>query len=439
MKSRLFFRLFHAHTIFIDAGMSGGFKQADPTDRAAMIFVACIPLIYAAATWDHGASPELTGMRQFGYWSLLVAFCTIVVATLRTPSLIHAARSLPVSAKIAVFLTVIIAFISAQGAAYTASFAMMKTLVNLLILLFGLAFFAILSRTPLSEHRPIAEKVILCGFALYLATVIAYIATAPEDFHWAFFGMTAQNIRNLGSHMMTVAAFSVGMALVSSGKWQWVAVIIATIAIALLAWSGSRGSYSILLVMAVIAVIVFSAKNRGRNFVMVAAIFVVGSLLSLLHHVDHFAFGLDRILGLATQVASGDNVDSGRVAIWMRTIELLKVMPLWGYGDGQFIHIYDGPGRFAFPHNVLLQLWFQWGWIGGTLAIGLLAWLGLAAFKRTLADPDHCLPAFMILAVIGGYGMIDGPFYDTLPMLFFAIAAALCFAPMATSGQPPQA
>lgn len=408
-------------------------------DRITLAAIAFIPFIYAISSWDHEASRELTGMRQFGYWALVVALLAVIVSIVRSPSLRDAVDDLPMVAKIGLAATIAIALISAARAEFTPAFAMMKTLVNILILLFGLSLLAILSRLPVALRHDFATRILLAGFAAYLALVIAFIATAPDDFNWVFFGLTAQNIRNLGSHMMTLAAFSIGLSFVAHGRWRWAAIVVAVVSVAVLAWSGSRGSALVLLATALLGIALAGRERMPRNIVASLFIFGLGGALSLVHQVDDVHFGLWRILGISDRLAAGESLTTGRWELWLATIELYRGMPIFGYGDGQFIRYYDGPLPLAFPHNVVLQLWFQWGWIGGSIAILLLGWLAAEAFKRTLKSPEDCLPAFMMLACIGLYGLIDGPFYDTLPMLFFAIAAALCFAPMAKSGQPKKA
>lgn len=395
-----------------------------------MILVAAMPLSFALGTWDHSTSPALAPMRQFALPATAIAILVTVIAMVRLRGLGPAFRKLKWPAWLGLSIVMLVAGWSAHMAEAAPLFAKHKTVVNLIILLFGFALAGLLNRS-MSQEQYRFERVVLVGFWAYLIVVIAYIATAPSDFRWSFFGLTAQNIRNLGSHMMTVGAFSFGAMLVWSGRWKVAAAIAGLTAVAILAWSGSRGPYFILLAAVLAAGLLLERGSQLRSIGLIVGIFVAASALSLVHHVSHPAFGFDRILNLASVLDSGSDASTGRLAVWSKTWELLKTMPWHGYGDGQFNYVYEGPRRLAFPHNVILQLWFQWGWIGGSIAIVLLTWLGIAALKRTIAAPQARLPGMMMLFTIGAYGMIDGPFYDTLPMLFFAIAAALCFTPLA--------
>lgn len=406
------------------AGMGDTSK---PSPRHCFLLaIALIPAIYAWVTWDHSGSRSLMMSRQFGFQTLAVEMALVAYGLVKFRGMGISAARLAWWQAAALVLIVLTAFASGFMAPHPI-FAFYKNVANLIHLLFALMLCSLLSSRWEAERAAFLH-VLLAGFAVYLLTVILYIATAPSDFDWMFFGMTAQNIRNLGSHMMTIAAFALGAMVIMQGRWRGAAFIVAAVALALLFWSGSRGPFLGFLLAVLVGCFALPLKRAALLLVGAVLSGVAGAFLSLLHVVPDPRFGLLRTLGLGEPMP-GSGVTSGRVEIWTKTFEFLQSMPLWGYGDGQYFTIVTNiRPRLAFPHNLELQLLFQWGWVAGGLALLLILILMWRAFWMTRAAPGLRLPGLMILAAIFGLGHLDGPFYDTLPMSFFAIAAAICLA-----------
>lgn len=87
----------------------------------------------------------------------------------------------------------------------------------------------------------------------------------------------------------------------------------------------------------------------------------------------------------STYVPKSENVNrfsSGSLNFWAEAAELTAKRPLFGYGVNQFqftIQIADG--RFGHPHNFVMQVFFDWGIVGGSAFLGLFA-LAVASILR---------------------------------------------------------
>ncbi|MBB3763344.1 O-antigen ligase family protein [Sphingomicrobium lutaoense] len=405
-------------------------RQPGLVDRLAMALIAGMTAFYAWATWDHGGSQALYPMRQFAFPVLLVEAAVMALAIFRFRSLGPSVARLSRPVGAALIVTIALALFGATQAQHAPLYATVKTLINLWHLLFAFALCSLLSR-DWHDHRLTFLRFLLVGLGVYLLTVIAFIATAPEGFRWHFFGMTAQNIRNLGSHLMTVAVFALACGMVFRGRWRIAAVAMLVIALSLLFWSGSRGPFLGFLAATAVGAAALGLRKGARLVALAMGAAIPAAFLSFIHVVPNSMFGLWRAVGFQSVARAVDNADisSGRLEVWLRTLDYVSVMPLWGYGDGQFFHIAkDLRPRLAFPHNVELQLLFQWGWIAGSLAILLLFLLLWKAFRSTRAAPETKLAGLLILVSLFTLGHLDGPFYDTLPMAFFALGGSIALA-----------
>lgn len=175
------------------------------------------------------------------------------------------------------------------------------------------------------------------------------------------------------------------LVIVSGTRGTWVALSVASVALALVAWHASHRWLRIQLLTAMAGALLF-----GVMFVWVPLWLDQGALVE------------NRLSNLATL--------SGRHELWRLAWMEIAAHPWLGIGPMHFAAIHNDFG--AHPHNALLQLAAEWG-IPATLGLVLPAVAGLvvllAGLRRPAASHNFllvCLTASLLAA--GVQSMVDG-------------------------------
>ena len=130
------------------------------------------------------------------------------------------------------------------------------------------------------------------------------------------------------------------------------------------------------------------------------------------------------------ETAGRSDVSSGRTQIWQHTIAEIEKAPLLGHGAGTFNKTMFETYGFDLnhPHQAILQYVYDWGFFGGTAALGILAFFLLAASRaaRKKLPADIAFAAVAAICTTGVVAMIDGAlFYPLSICLTLALAAPL--------------
>jgi O-antigen ligase len=202
-------------------------------------------------------------------------------------------------------------------------------------------------------------------------------------------------------------------------------------------WSGSRGAILAVLGAAPLIFWLFPGQIRKKLLVWLAASAVLGLLLSLFYRVSDPGLGLFRMSTMVQESVTLDQISSGRLAIWSRTLQAAADSLWLGLGPDGYAYLQPSPLRGTIqPHNMWLQLLVEWGAIGAVLT-ALLLGLGLFhLFRKIRAEQDSELGNGRILALWGILanlilGLTDGTFYHPFPLLFIAICFAVGLQPQA--------
>ncbi len=187
-------------------------------------------------------------------------------------------------------------------------------------------------------------------------------------------------------------------------------------------WLGSRGPVAALFVAIVISVL-FSQHLRNRKFWQrTGAAIAAGASLSIILPAPAIGwFGAIQRFWKGSGESS--ELSSGRTDIWLETIRLIGEHPWLGHGGLQFQRINSAAeGFFKHPHNSVLQFIFDWGLLGGSAMLLLLA---LAYFRLLLTSKiDSGLRTFGLIgaSTMLAFSMLDGVlFYN------FTIAVTITF------------
>lgn len=127
-----------------------------------------------------------------------------------------------------------------------------------------------------------------------------------------------------------------------------------------------------------------------------------------------------------------DSFTSGRIAVWLAALRMIKDHPLLGLGYGNFESHYlrylvEWPSmRMTHAHNILLNLWAETG-VFGVATFAWLVWTALqtgrALLRATQGTPWHGPVAGIIAALLGF--LVHNLVSDGLPSPVAAVGLAL--------------
>jgi len=209
--------------------------------------------------------------------------------------------------------------------------------------------------------------------------------------------------------------------------WRSDAVLFAGVLVlgTLLAWSGSRSA----MLGLGLAYLVMVGVVRGpmlRGVVPAIAGLGLGVVISLTLPLPDNNYGLVSSI-TESQDADLNRSSGGRLTLWTGTLDHVLDKPLIGHGFDQFRYVYKGePEGTIQPHNAVLQLFFDFGLIGGSAAILLL----LSLWWRAVGDcttpgREWKLPAVMVLNTMAVTALFDGSLYHAEPLALIALSLGI--------------
>jgi O-antigen ligase len=190
--------------------------------------------------------------------------------------------------------------------------------------------------------------------------------------------------------------------------------------------SGTRGSWVALLAVALVSP--FAGGSGRRLAYGIIRFGTVGTVLYGLMFwlAPKIACGEAGLEGLS-RIAEGAAL-SGREVLWSLAIEGIIARPLLGAGPMMFSALHNGFA--AHPHNLILQLAYEWG-IPLTLLAGFFALRFLFGQLRICRSYNDPLRVALLASIVGGlvHAQVDGvlvmPFGQTLFVLLCAWLASL--------------
>ncbi|MBK2106357.1 O-antigen ligase family protein [Francisella philomiragia] len=146
---------------------------------------------------------------------------------------------------------------------------------------------------------------------------------------------------------------------------------------------------------------IFARKNFKIVVLILGLTLVCGGLLDLFY--THFISAVDNtnIKSSADLIRGGF---SGRIPLWNEAFWVGIEHPFTGVGQWNYLAITKRPD--GYPHNLLLEIWSQWGIPAFIAAIIVIITAVKNLLKKRVdicANPYHCIFVMMLTA-----GMIDG-------------------------------
>jgi hypothetical protein len=268
----------------------------------------------------------------------------------------------------------------------------------------------------LVRWRPITARIFRLSIAFSIIAILAiylHLAGYVED--WSrppLFG----NIRHFG---MTLGFFVVFLTKQGNGhKYEDALISVARVlGLAMLLWSGSRAP---VLGWVVAGIVFYSLENVKKNLKRFGVEFLIAVILAILLSPNDSNFvGVFTLLTRSARSASLDEVSSGRIVLWGKTIGALSEHHLWitGAGGNGFIRLgLSTAGPIFHPHNIFLQLISDWG-IGGLALLLFVA-------KKSLIRAPITSNGVGVLALIGYVlvsGQFDGSTYHLEHLIYLSV------------------
>jgi O-antigen ligase len=388
----------------------------------------------ALVPWDFGT--EMTNyralMRGMSLIVPIIEICCILWALRLKIELFEPVTNFPPFEKIALAGLAGIAAFTSLFIAIDITAAVMGLLMWLVHLLFGITVFQIARNMNNPDFKSIFVGISI-GLLAYLSILILYISMIedPDQYNWTGLIPGIPNIRSLG--FFSVAGFAAGAAISfrSSRTFHFpLGLFFASTAIGLAVWSATRGA-----LFAILATVLFlfvqRSEYRNIRFVgWVTGVVAISVLLSTVSYKPNDQFGLNRLFASVEKSdGSVDGLSSGRVQVWKETVTEIAKRPLFGFGERQFRKV--GPERargLNQPHNIFLQIAFQWGIVGALLFFLLLARLALQVWRKTNRGKNMGIGEQILVISILVYSLYDAALFYPYPIMMFTLAVALALA-----------
>jgi len=227
-----------------------------------------------------------------------------------------------------------------------------------------------------------------------------------------------------------LAAVSGCVLMAFSRWWIWLSWSLTCLALAGIMAVGSRGA---LLSWIICAVLLsrFCPQRLSVATLAFAAFLVSAATVASLHvsGVMPSPNIFFRIQSLGAD-SGGPGFDSGRLQIWLDSLEVIAAHPLFGLGAEAYRVSGCCDRTLRQSHNFPVQMLMQIGVVGCSLLV-MLAWLAvrkLGGLRRTVGlmlgtEENRALAA--IIAAYLFYCLIDGLLYHPLPLIHFALFCGL--------------
>ncbi|MXP41624.1 hypothetical protein GRI75_08210 [Altererythrobacter soli] len=390
--------------------MSSLAAHRDQLDRLVAWSFGLAPAALFLLTWTEEFTPLQQMARAFAL-PVLAAELTIVIVSFGEGNRLGKLQALPLALLGALGLL-------AWGTAITAAepaAALARTAAWTIHVLFGLALVNLRLQGMLDFDRVVRAQ--LVGFLVFFALLGGFVATTAHPVVGAFDLPAFGNIRWFGYY----AAAVIGLCAMRILQRDKIALLAAAVAFAVAFWTGARGVVAAVVVGFAVCAVLLPRFRSSRLWLLLGLVGLSGLALS---------FGLAAFLpiddqGPARMARFGS---SGRMELWQATVSKVLERPLFGWGEGQFVHRW-GSMSVAQPHNIILQLLYVWGIVGASFCAALALWLAPRFLKNRTAEAAPFQCAALILAA---YSFVDGAlFYVQSTSLF-----ALCCAAAVAAGMP---
>jgi len=272
--------------------------------------------------------------------------------------------------------------------------------------------------------------VVHAGFLLLAVQFAMAAAGAPEPVGAPPYFL---NVRHFGYQGFFGASAAVAVALIDK-RLRSSGVLLATAALFGIIMFGSRGALLAWVLFAMAAIVLVP----DRKTLAAVSLLAVTSAFALALIAEQYGWLNTYSLIDRAQIFTGDTPSlmytQDRMAIWRDSLATIAQRPLLGFGPEGYQISRCCNRMVAQPHNSILQFLLEFGVIG----VAALAWAVVALFGprvraivlQTARQERNPADAVILALVIGftGFSLIDGLLYHPIPLINFALVAAILLA-----------
>ena len=397
---------------------------------AAVLLVALAPALHAVATWDLDGrlSSSAYALRHYSYVIVVVEICVTWLALRNNMSVSHAFAELPKSVKVLLalwFVFSLAALFSTTNGLSNAVFTLARYVIHGLFLISMVH----LLKTAAHKDKRVWLEILSAGTVIYLIILVIFciLVPKPNEFPWVYRVPSATNIRQIANNAGMLAIAPIALLLAVNRRHFFRYAMALMIVLAFVSWTGSRATLLGLITGIMCGIVTVRKFTCLRNVILCGVTFLSAITMSLALPVPDPSLGLVRLVK-ASDVQ--EDPTSGRSELWIQTSQQIFQSPWIGYGSGRFR---DNMGAqygtvLNHPHNFILQYLYDWGFIGGVIALLLLAILGVKIWQKREADPIYRFMAISAYVTICSTAMIDSPLFHPLPIMIALTLIAPVFA-----------
>ena len=265
--------------------------------------------------------------------------------------------------------------------------------------------------------------------SLFLLSALNIIATIC----YVFYFMTTRAVSNDSMHWAYTILPSILMVIYYAfTKKKLFAWVIAALGMLYLFSMGTRGPVVCALTMFVLLVI--ERTDWQKNWWLLVAIAVIVLIIGqtdLLINITKQIRNVIADIGLSTRsldLLLNRNIlyDAGRNNITQTLIDAVKERPLLGYGifADRYLSNYGTYATGRYAHNILIEMWIDFGIVIGTILCAVLAWLCLKGLKDSKRDTGR-QGLLMVFICIGIVKLLMSGSYLLEPYFFLLIGYSI--------------
>lgn len=246
------------------------------------------------------------------------------------------------------------------------------------------------------------------------------------------------NIRHFAYHGFIAASCATALFLLTK-KLQSTAFVLTATALFGIILLGARGALGAWLAF-VLIILAFTPRRLGIFVFCTAALLLSAGMVYFLDttglvRAPTLFQRFDAGIGQALYVAD-------RLELWRQSVAAILERPWFGYGPEGYAQSRCCNQAFVQPHNFILQYLLEFGFVGCSLLTGLtvVIWRTCGGRSAVPKSGKAYLDFVLLSAILGAflsYSMIDGLLYHAIPLVHFALFAALLLALMLNHDSPP--
>jgi O-antigen ligase len=277
-------------------------------------------------------------------------------------------------------------------------------------------------------------KFILLSIAIvhagFLVIAVQFAMAAPAGANPLAPPPYFMNVRHFAFQGFFGATAAVAVALADK-RLRAAGILLAAAALFGIVMFGSRGA---LLAWTVFVVGVIALTPRRRAAVVLVLLVVSGAFALALVAETYDWMNTYSLLDRTT-IPTGDTVSmlyvNDRTRLWLDSLLAIAQRPLLGFGPNGFIRSGCCNPLWVQPHNSILQLLLEFGFLG----LVALTWAAVSLFgprirqivyqtPRSGRDPLQ-VAALAILTAFAAFSLVDGLLYYPVPLVNFALVCAV--------------